>query len=109
MRFLGVRHIPSREVVAAMAFIDSATHKGSHYVCGFIQPAFAHVPAMVALVDHWHKDALVRGIRFLHFGRFWQKGDPEEWKGFSQFKSKFGLYYISYPPALWRFQRGRLF
>lgn len=104
-----VRHLPSRTLAAAMAYVTSPTHNASYYLCGFVSPTHEHVPAMVALVDAWHARGLERGMRFLHFGRFWKEGDPEDWKGFSQFKSKFGLQYIAYQPALWRFVRGRLF
>lgn len=109
VRFIAARHIPSNDIVAAMALVDSPTHKGSHYLCGFIQKKYEHIPAMVGLVDRWYEESLTQGITFLHFGRFWQKGDPSDWKGFSQFKAKFGLHYISYPPALWKFQKGTLF
>lgn len=109
VRFIAARHIPSNDIAAAMALVDSPAHKGSHYLCGFIQKKYEHIPAMVGLVDRWYEESLKQGITFLHFGRFWQKGDPSDWKGFSQFKAKFGLHYISYPPALWRFAKGRLF
>ena len=109
MQFFAAREIHTKIIAAAMAVVNSPTHKGSHYLCGFISQKYEHVPAMVGLMDTWHETSLATGIRFLHFGRFWQKGDPEDWKGFSTFKAKFGLQYISYPPALWRFVRGRLF
>jgi hypothetical protein len=109
IRFIGARHLASKDIAAAMAVIDSPTHSGSHYLCGFIKKQYEDVPAMVGLMDAWYAQCLERGIRFLHFGRFWQEGDPYEWKGFSLFKAKFGLHYISYPPALWQFVRGRLF
>jgi len=104
-----VRHKESKEIVAGMIYITSPSSKGSYYLCGFILEKYRDTPAMVGLVDAWHARGIKNGIRFLHFGRFWQKGDPNEWKGFSLFKSKFGLHYISYPPALWRFARGKLF
>jgi len=107
--FLAARHLPTGDIAAAMAIVDSPTHKGSHYLCGFIKPEYEKVPAMVGLMDAWHARGLTNNTKFLHFGRFWQKGDPHDWKGFSQFKSKFGLRYVAYPPALFRFARGRLF
>jgi hypothetical protein len=104
-----VRHTESGEIAAGMMYITSPTCHGSYYLCGFILEKYRDTPVMVGLVDAWHERSLAGGIRFLHFGRFWQKGDPKDWKGFSLFKSKFGLHYISYPPALWRFARGKLF
>jgi hypothetical protein len=107
--FFAVRHSTSKEIISAMSVVDSPTHKASYYLCGFIKPEYEKIPAMVGLMDEWHARGLRRGMRFLHFGRFWQKGDPSDWKGFSLFKSKFGLQYVAYPPALWRLARGRLF
>ncbi|MCX6820163.1 MAG: hypothetical protein NT019_02705 [Candidatus Adlerbacteria bacterium] len=109
MQFFAARDIRTKTIISAMAVINSPTCHGSFYLCGFISKKYEHVPAMVGLMDAWHAESLASGIRFLHFGRFWQKGDPEDWKGFSTFKAKFGLHYISYPPALWRFVRGKLF
>ena len=104
-----VRHTGSGEIAAGMVYITSPSCKASYYLCGFILEKYRDTPAMVGLVDAWYERSIKNGIRFLHFGRFWQKGDPEDWKGFSLFKSKFGLNYISYPTALWRFKKGRLF
>jgi hypothetical protein len=97
------------EFVAGMATITSPTCHGSHYISGFVTQAAGKDPAMVGLMDHWFHISHARGVRFLHFGGFWTKGSPENWKGFSLFKSKFGLKYIACPSPLFRFQRGRLF
>lgn len=104
-----VRHLSSGDIAAGMAFINSPSCKGSYYLCGFVSPSHEHVPAMIGLIDAWYQRAHAQGIRFLHFGRFWQKGDPKDWKGFSQFKAKFGLRYIAFPPALSRFMPGKFF
>jgi len=109
IRFIAARHLPTGDIAAAMAVVDSPTHKASHYLCGFIKPEYEKAPAMVGVMDEWHARGIKHGMKFLHFGRFWQKGDPDDWKGFSLFKSKFGLRYVAYPPALWRFKGGRLF
>ncbi len=109
LTIIAARHIHTNEVAAAMVTVNSTQCHGSHYLAGFIAPLHEHVPAMVGLMDHWHEKSLARGIRFLHFGLFWHKGEPDTWKGFSNFKAKFGISYISYPPALWRVARGRLF
>lgn len=103
------RDIQSKELIAGMATITSPTCKGSHYISGFVRPDIAPESAMVGLMDHWFSQSKERGIRFLSFGGFWTKGNPHNWKGFSEFKAKFGLFYIKFPPILIRFARGRLF
>lgn len=105
----GVRDIQTARVVAGMATITSPQHKASYYLCGFIHPAAEHDPVMLGVMDHWFGMAQKNGILFLHFGCFWKKGDPVSWKGFSTFKSKFGLQYIAYPPILVRIARGNIF
>ena len=105
----GARHKDSGEIVAGVATITSPTHRASYYLCGFILEKYADAPVMVGLMDHWYRRGLEANLQYLHFGRFWQKGDPKEWKGFSEFKSKFGLEYIAYPPTLVRLARGKLF
>ena len=109
LEFWGARHIESGETAAAMAVITSTSVGASYYLCGCILRAHADAPLMVGLLDNWHKIGREQNLQYLHFGLFWQKGDPTEWKGFSIFKSKFGLSYIAYPPTLMRLARGKLF
>jgi len=107
--FIVVTNIATGARIAGMCLLNSPTHRASYYVSGFYTSEEGHVPAMVALMDHWFKTSHARGMRFLHFGEFWMRGKPKNWKGFSLFKAKFGLHYIAYPPALLRFMPGRLF
>ena len=96
------------KIIAGMSVIVSPTHQASYYDCGFILTEAESVPAMVGLMHYWHTKSLTEGIRFLHLGNFWFPGKPKSWKGFSEFKSKFGLVYIEYPPALYRLQKGSI-
>jgi len=107
--FHAVKHTKTGQIAAAMCVLNSPTHKASYYVTGFYNPEHADVPAMIALMDRWFKESQECGIRFLHFGEFWIPGKPKSWKGFSLFKSKFGLQYIAHPPVLLRFAPGKLF
>lgn len=105
----GARHIETGAIAAGMATLTSPTCKGSFYISGFFTQEHADDPAMVGLMDNWFSLMQARGVRFLQFGGFWTEGAPKNWKGFSQFKAKFGLKYIACPPPLTRFARGRLF
>jgi hypothetical protein len=99
------RDIATGEVIAAMAFLHSPAHKSSHYISGFMLAQHKHVPAMVGLVDDWFDYGATRGWRFLSFGEFWMPGKPKSWKGFSQFKAKFGVTYLLCPHGVWRVVR----
>lgn len=93
---------------AGLATITSTTHRSSYYHTGFVCARAAHTNAMVGLMDHWFTTCEAQRVRFVCFGQFWRAGDPSSWKGFSAFKSKFGLQYLAYPPALYRFSWGTM-
>ncbi len=96
-------------IKAGFAYIDSDHTQSSYYTVGFYHKDTQNVPLMVGLIDTWYRDKQTQGYRFLHMGQFWFPAKPRAWKGFSTFKAKFGLFYISYPPRLWRFARGKVF
>ncbi len=89
-------------IIAGLSVTNSPSTKSSYYLSGFIHTQTQHIPTMVGLMHHWHVESARRKIRFLHFGFFWCPGRPRNWRGFSNFKSKFGLTYINYPPALYK-------
>jgi hypothetical protein len=105
----GVRRMSDDMLMAGMVITNSPSCGGSYYLCGFYKAEVGEDPLMMGLMDNWFSISLKRGIRFLHFGGFWIKGDPKNWKGFSIFKSKFGLFYLYYPPLLLRIVRGKFF
>jgi lipid II:glycine glycyltransferase (peptidoglycan interpeptide bridge formation enzyme) len=43
-----------------------------------------------------------RGIHFANLGAIWTKGQPKEWKGFTEFKKKFNPHHIILPRSLIR-------
>lgn len=100
------RELASGSIRAGAAFINSPTYNGSYYAAGFITEEAKRLPAMIGILSNWFEESHKKSIRFLHFGAFWQPGDPKDWKGFSFFKSIFGLQYLIYPPLLVRFVRG---
>lgn len=99
---------PSGELIAGTAALFSPTYHASVYLCPFMLPEAKDVCAMTGLVDHWFKESAQRGFRTQWFTDFWQPGKPKSWKGFSEFKSHFGITRVSYPPELIRFKKGKL-
>lgn len=104
-----VRDNKSNAIIAGTAVINSPSTKSSVRFCPFMLSPARETFASTGLVDHWFKESQMRGIRYQLFTCFWQPGDPEGWKGPAEFKSHFGLQYVAYPPALWRFVRGKIF
>ena len=104
----GARNLSTGELVAGLGVINSPTCRGSLYAVG-CKVASDESPAMVGLFDHWFEVSLANRVRFLQLGHFWIPGKPKSWKGFSTFKLKFKPTLVLHPPALYRFQCGRLF
>jgi precorrin-6B methylase 2 len=102
--FWGVERLVDGRILAGIAVIDSPIHCGSYYLAGFHTHEAGKDPVTVGLFDHWSEESEKKGLRFLHFGDFWQPGKPESWKGFSNFKAKFGPRYLVQPPVLYRFE-----
>jgi len=109
IQLLGVRNTNSGAVVAGTAILYSPTNHASVRYCPFMLPEGRAVYASTALIDHWYREAQKKNITTLFFTSFWYQGLPKNWKGFSAFKSHFGLQYVFYPPTLYRFVRGKLF
>ncbi|HEY6019874.1 MAG TPA: hypothetical protein VIY48_08190 [Candidatus Paceibacterota bacterium] len=109
MRYLLVERISNGEIKAGLSLVESDSTKNTYYAAGFYHKDVEDEPLMVALMDEWFKSSLDRGYLFLHFGQFWHTGESRSWKGFSTFKSKFGLFYYAFPPTMWRFARGKLY
>lgn len=102
----GVRRKEDGSVVAGMATLDSPTCKGSYNLASFYLYKVRKDLVMTGLVDHWFAESQKKGLRFLQFGSFYQPGDPKSWIGFSNFKSKFGIQYVTRPPTLYKWVRG---
>ncbi len=90
------------EIVGGLAVTDLPEIKYSVHLAAFIKPQEADSSVGVGLIDHWFKHSIENNIRFLDFGVFHTHGDNYSWKGFSDFKSKFGIYFIRYPITLFK-------
>lgn len=99
------RRIADSKILAGFATLDSPTNSASYYLAGFYLAEGKRVPLMTALVDTWFRESQKKGFRFLHFGLFYQPGDPRSWKGYSRFKAKFGVQYVARPPVLYTVRR----
>jgi SAM-dependent methyltransferase len=106
MSFWLARRTTDDRMLGGIAVLHSSEAKSSYYLGGFHMKEAEHDPVIPGLFDHWCKDALSRGERFIDFGNFWKPGEPSSWKGFSRFKAKFGPSYFFYKPMLYRFLRG---
>lgn len=109
IEYWGVRNTATGAVVAGTAIVYSPTYRGSSHFAPFILPEAREMHAATGLVEHWFAQTIARGYAFATTTNFWFKGEPEEWKGFSEFKSHFGFAYVHYPPVLYKFVLGKIF
>lgn len=105
------RKAPHSPTEAGFAFIDVPETKQSIHLMSFHTEAAKEHSVGTGLMDYWFLRAPEAGIRFLEFGNFWTPGEPNSWKGFSQFKSQFGIQFTDHPMPLarWMGSRRRLF
>ncbi|MDB5188028.1 MAG: spermidine synthase [Candidatus Kaiserbacteria bacterium] len=99
----GIRDVSTNIYVAGMAVEYSESCKSTYYLNGFYATESSKVPLMVGMFDYWFMHSQARGCRYIDFGVFWKKGDPASWKGFSEFKSKFGTHYFISSPIAYHF------
>lgn len=92
-------------VVAGFAFLDVPESRQSIHLISFVEPEAEKSSVGVGLIDAWFRYGISQGLRFLDFDAFYAPHDPRSWRGFSRFKSQFGIHFIAYPPALIRFVR----
>lgn len=90
-------------IVAGLAVVDTLDALHSTHLISFVHADVASTSAGAGLIDHWFRHCIRHGIRFLNFGVFWTFGDPWSWRGFSKFKSQFGINYIHRPNPLVKF------
>lgn len=103
----GASPTPDGKVEAGFVCVDVPETKESLHLMSFIRPAAYESSAGTGLMAHWFETALTRGLKYLDFGIFWKEGDPKSWKGFSRFKSQFGIRFVKFPTPLVRITRGR--
>jgi hypothetical protein len=109
LRLWGARNKSTGAIVAGLASTYAPRIQSSSYRWPFATPEGKQVNAVTGLIDHWFTDAKSHGIELQVMTSFWFPGVSNSWKGFSEFKSHFGLEYIAYPPELVRFVPGKFF
>ncbi len=105
----GVRSVATGEIVAGVAVHFFSKYATSVHECPFMLPGAGKVSAPTGLMDRWFSESERRGMRTMVTPYLFRPGDPEEWRGPSDFKLHFGFRPVSYPPLLVRFVRGKLF
>ncbi len=101
LRFIGSRR-PGGPVDAGFAFLHVPEARQSLHVSAFIKGDAKADSAATGLIAAWFEECRRAGVRFLDFGFFWAPGDPRDWRGFSRFKSQFGVRLLRYPRPLAR-------
>ncbi|GEM_PF-1224800 len=90
----GMKNAPLESGFAAL---DIPEAKQSKHFISFQWPSTKKDPVSVGLMADWFEHAQKHDLTTLDFGVFWTQGDPESWKGFSRFKSQFGVTMVRYP------------
>jgi hypothetical protein len=79
----------TEEVVAGIATVTLPDAKQSYYVAAFTRRDIAPQQGGFWLCYRWMLDCRERGVPFINLGVIWREGQPNDWKGFSNFKLKF--------------------
>lgn len=77
------------EIMSGVAIVDCFSVKQSYYLSAFTRRDRAPKESGLWLCNYWMKESGKRGLLFANLGIVWTKGQPKEWKGFSDFKMKF--------------------
>ena len=101
MRFFGSRRHKG-PIDSGLAFMHVPEAGQSVHVAAFIGGDAKGDSAATGLVAKWFDECRVARLRYLDFGFFWAPGDPRDWRGFSRFKSQFGVRLLRYPRPLIR-------
>jgi hypothetical protein len=94
---------PGGPLDAGFAYLHVPEAKTSLHLTAFMGGAGKEDSASTGLIDYWFQECARVGISILDFGFFWMSGDPDDWRGFSRFKSQFGIRLMCYPLPLFRF------
>jgi spermidine synthase len=102
LHLLGARKRGADGIAAGFAFLDIPESSQSLHVASFVNPEAEGVAAGVGLIEAWFRHGLDRKLSFLDFDLFWTPGDPRDRRGFSRFKSQFGVRFVRHPRLLYR-------
>lgn len=84
------------------ACLDIPESRQSIHIASFVMPDAERAAGGYGLVERWFRHGREQGLRFMDFDIFWAPGNIPAWKGFSKFKSQFGVTFIPRPPLLAR-------
>jgi len=105
MVFFGAFDVTGK-MMAGFAALDIPEDNQSYHVASFIRCEARRTSVGTGLIDAWFRRCLAKGYRFADFDLFWTWSDPWSWRGFSRFKSQFGVTFIRYPKPLFKFAGG---
>lgn len=94
---IGARRKDRTTYEAGFAYLHIPESRQMYHTVSFICPSAKHTRVGYGIMDFWFKHAQRIGVEHLDFGLFWEKGSPPSWKGFSRFKSQFGVQLIQFP------------
>lgn len=94
---------PGGKLEAGFACVDVPEGNQSFHCISFHSDVAREDSVGTGLMDEWFKRSISKGYRFLDFCVFWAPGEDKKWKGFSRFKSQFGVQFIDYPKPLIKF------
>ncbi len=100
LHFLLVRKIDTGEIKAGIAYELSTMSTNTHYSVGFLKYKDERDPVMTGLLMEWVERESNNGYTYFNFGTFWKEGEPKAWKGYSQFKMKYGVKIVDLPQSL---------
>lgn len=92
----------SGESVAGIATADFFSVNQAYYISAFTRKDIAPSQAGLWLLKNWMDISSKKNLNFANLGAVWTKGQPKEWKGFTEFKKKFKPLYISTERPLFR-------
>lgn len=93
----------NHSIVGGIAIVDCVSVNQSYYLSAFTRKDIAPKETGLWLCNYWMNESSKRGISFANLGIVWTKGQPESWKGFSEFKMKFNPLLLVLPRELIRF------
>jgi hypothetical protein len=87
-------------ILGGLSYESSRVCPNSYYTIGFVHSYHEKLPVMTALFVEWIERERKEGVRWFNFGILWKKGDPKSWKGYSEFKKKYGVIEYGLPQSL---------
>lgn len=100
VHYLVLKNIESGQIKAGLAYEVSSSSTNTYYSIGFLSDHKEKDPLMTGLLIEWIERERCRGNHYFNFGLFWKEGDPKSWKGFSEFKMKYGVRIYDLPQSL---------